>query len=371
VFVPGYWDYPLEDRGLLFAPVCIDRRVYLQPNFCFTPTCCLPCDCLCSALFVRPGCCCYFFGDFFGPRCERQGFCAWLDCRVGGHPCDPLWSHFAHHHHAGAGDLRRLYSGRHSGDIPPPPRTLAQQHTLLQNLRRETGTDPGKDLMVVAPLHQVDRQTVKLHALPHDQRVAEQQAARHLHEVAKQRNQVEGDLLAKAPPTPPTEAAHKVKVELPATAAPLKDRPIVAAPPPPTPAIPHEQPHVARAAPVPPSPPASAALKQEVVPPHDPKTEAPAEAKHDPTPPAPHKEPPPPPPPDHKDPAPPPPPKKEPAVAPLSPMPAPPPPKVNIAPPPPPKMHVAPPPPPPPVRAMPPPPAPRPAPPPPPPHHHK
>src|SRR5262249_2239441 len=60
VFVPGYWDYPLPDRGLLFAPVCIDRRVYLQPNYCFTPCHCIPCDGLFSALFVRPGCCCYF-----------------------------------------------------------------------------------------------------------------------------------------------------------------------------------------------------------------------------------------------------------------------------------------------------------------------
>ena len=27
VFVAGYWDYPLESRGLLFAPVALDRRL--------------------------------------------------------------------------------------------------------------------------------------------------------------------------------------------------------------------------------------------------------------------------------------------------------------------------------------------------------
>src|SRR5262249_8471033 len=149
IFVPGYWDYPLEDRGLLFAPVCIDRRVYLQPHYCFTPTYVVPCHCLFGCLFVRPGCGCYFFGDYFGLGYERHGFCPWLDWRVGGCNCDPLWNFYAGCH-PWEGDLQGLYAGRRNGSIPPPPRTLAQELTLHQG--HHHGISPGnvKHVAVVA-----------------------------------------------------------------------------------------------------------------------------------------------------------------------------------------------------------------------------
>jgi hypothetical protein len=54
VFVEGYWDYPLEERGLLFAPVCIDPVVLARPRFCYTPSYVVSCDFLPTALFVRP-----------------------------------------------------------------------------------------------------------------------------------------------------------------------------------------------------------------------------------------------------------------------------------------------------------------------------
>jgi len=34
---PGYWDYPLEERGLLNAPVYIDQQFSLNPNWSYTP----------------------------------------------------------------------------------------------------------------------------------------------------------------------------------------------------------------------------------------------------------------------------------------------------------------------------------------------
>src|SRR5437763_31716 len=33
VFVDGYWDYPLEDRGLIFAPVVFRQPLYLDPGY--------------------------------------------------------------------------------------------------------------------------------------------------------------------------------------------------------------------------------------------------------------------------------------------------------------------------------------------------
>ena len=38
VFVDGYWDYPLEDRGLLFAPVYFKQPLWRNPDWCYQPS---------------------------------------------------------------------------------------------------------------------------------------------------------------------------------------------------------------------------------------------------------------------------------------------------------------------------------------------
>src|SRR4029079_2659357 len=37
VFVEGYWDYPLDTRGVLFAPVYIAPAVVVRPASVYTP----------------------------------------------------------------------------------------------------------------------------------------------------------------------------------------------------------------------------------------------------------------------------------------------------------------------------------------------
>ena len=38
VFVDGYWDYSVANRGVLFAPVYFDGGVYAQPGFSYSPS---------------------------------------------------------------------------------------------------------------------------------------------------------------------------------------------------------------------------------------------------------------------------------------------------------------------------------------------
>src|SRR5262249_51241877 len=66
VFVSGYWDYPLEARGLLFAPVCFTRPLWQTPGWCYRPSYAVGCGPLLSALFVRPHWGHYYFGDYYG-----------------------------------------------------------------------------------------------------------------------------------------------------------------------------------------------------------------------------------------------------------------------------------------------------------------
>ena len=67
IYVSGYWDVPLLDRGLLFAPVRFSRSV-LGAGFVYQPSYVIQPDFLAGALFVRTGRRLYYFGDYFEPR---------------------------------------------------------------------------------------------------------------------------------------------------------------------------------------------------------------------------------------------------------------------------------------------------------------
>src|SRR5205823_4325651 len=52
IFVEGYWDAPLDERGLLFAPVRFDLRVWGRRPY--VPQYVVPTDFLIGALFIAP-----------------------------------------------------------------------------------------------------------------------------------------------------------------------------------------------------------------------------------------------------------------------------------------------------------------------------
>ena len=63
VYVSGYWDYRLEDRGVLYAPVRVDptyqiTEIYI-PMLPVNPQAAL------VNLFVQPGYCHYYYGDYY------------------------------------------------------------------------------------------------------------------------------------------------------------------------------------------------------------------------------------------------------------------------------------------------------------------
>ena len=74
IFVPGYWDYAIDQRGLLFAPVAFDAGFYSQPGFCYTPAVVVNVTFITVNLFIGPGRHHYFFGDYYDDRCHRRGF---------------------------------------------------------------------------------------------------------------------------------------------------------------------------------------------------------------------------------------------------------------------------------------------------------
>jgi hypothetical protein len=237
LFVEGYWDFALANRGLLFAPVFLTPRSYLRPGWSYRPSYVLLDDFLTSALFVRLTTNHYYFGDYFDPRYTRLGFTPWVDFRINRTFYDPLFAYFRWHHRADPAveqDLQQLYAARREGRAPRPPQTLAQQQTLAKN--RTTSTSRN-NVTPLVPLNQA-KTTVKLQPVPSTQLVAERQAVKELRALSRERSQVEADVAAQRSPRAGTaRTPGPVKVELarvklgsPTTGS------VNAAPPPPLPA---------------------------------------------------------------------------------------------------------------------------------------
>jgi hypothetical protein len=241
IFVDGYWDYPLEVRGCLFAPVCIERRFYCRPHWVYRPCCVVYHPALVCSLFVRPSCGCYYFGDYFEPRYRRLGFVAWVDFRIGRSCCDPL---FAYCRWQYRGDrvwernLRNVYIDRYRGTYPRPPRTLIQQTTVINNIHinKTVNVTNIRNVTMIAPITRVDRTIVKLQPVPRATRTRELQAIQHQRTMAQERQQTTARVIARGPaPTRPTDKPRVSKLTLPRVPAAVKSSgPRIA--PPPTPA---------------------------------------------------------------------------------------------------------------------------------------
>ncbi len=93
VFVEGYWDYPLDERGVLFSPIQAPPSAYSQPGFVYTPSMVVDLSLLFNQLFCAPSCDSYFFGDYYDASWARLGFFPWYACQDHFGWYDPIFCH--------------------------------------------------------------------------------------------------------------------------------------------------------------------------------------------------------------------------------------------------------------------------------------
>ncbi len=95
VYTAGYWDHPLADRGVLFAPTYFANDVLAQPNFSYTPSIALDTGLLTLNLFARPSYDHYYYGDYYGQNYASFGIQPWYSYNTGGRVAyDPLFSYY-------------------------------------------------------------------------------------------------------------------------------------------------------------------------------------------------------------------------------------------------------------------------------------
>jgi hypothetical protein len=247
IFVPGYWDYPLNTRGVLYAPIAYNAA-YVQPGYVYTPTYVVSDQCMMGAMFVRRGWGCYYFGDYYGPGYATGGYTAWCGTvgpgggfvigfgagRAWGY--DPLWSYYAvsYREHPGWRDgMSGLYVGRFNGTVPAPPVTLVQQNVYITRVTNVTvnvtdrytvvggsltvGNVNVSGMAMVAPTRLVVdmHPAMRIQPLPMAARREERVAAVRMREAAATRMRAENAIVARGGRIPKAgEAIHTTKLEV-------------------------------------------------------------------------------------------------------------------------------------------------------------
>jgi hypothetical protein len=194
VYVPGYWDYPLARRGLVFSPV-----YFAHPVAYYHPAICLDAGAFSVSLFCRPAYGHYYFGDYYDDRYVSIGIHPWFyynSPRVG---YDPLFVYYRWYHvdRMGERDWDVHLVGWHDyyrmhPDMRPP-RTWAAQQRLLASREGQMRPDIAR-LRMVGDVHVVARMpgaSMRMAAVSSAERARIQQSARESVRAQAERRQAE------------------------------------------------------------------------------------------------------------------------------------------------------------------------------------
>jgi len=154
VFLDGYWDFPLQRRGLVFAPVRFGPAY--RPGLAYTPRVVLDVHNLTSSLFTRVRYGQYYFGDYYAAEYVRVGFYPWFAVHNSRLGYDPLFAYadWANGRQDAGWEarLREAYYLRRDRADARPPRTFVG----VQELARRGGAG-GQDVILVRQLTEVSQ----------------------------------------------------------------------------------------------------------------------------------------------------------------------------------------------------------------------
>ena len=152
VMVEGHWDYPMEGRGVLFAPVSFPPSVYGQADVSYSPSAVIDAGVLTSSLFAYPRYSHYYFGDYYDDDYIRIGIYPWFDQVRIAFWCDPIFGYDRWRYRRGEPRWeereRHDYDQRRAQRDLRPARTFREQETRLAAVP----VAQRQNLQVVQPL---------------------------------------------------------------------------------------------------------------------------------------------------------------------------------------------------------------------------
>jgi hypothetical protein len=154
IFLSGHWDFPLNRRGVLFAPVYFPGRA-LEPVYSYSLSIAIDLDNLESALFVRPRYSHYYFGDYYDNVYIGMGIFPWFECVQRHTWYDPIYMHDRWRRHRDFPKWeeheRHEFDRRRADTSLRPPRTYRE-------LEHRLGSMPGdqrRSFEMAAPMMEV------------------------------------------------------------------------------------------------------------------------------------------------------------------------------------------------------------------------
>ncbi len=133
IFAEGHWDYSLERRGVLFAPVYFPSSVYLRAGFTFSPGIVIDMGLLQVSLFAYPRYRHYYFGDYYDHAYLSVGIFPWFESHRRHSWYDPVYEHARWHHRS---DLRWEEHERDQYSRLRDDKTLRPAHTFHEQESR-------------------------------------------------------------------------------------------------------------------------------------------------------------------------------------------------------------------------------------------
>jgi WXXGXW repeat (2 copies) len=229
IFSDGYWDYPLYNRGMLFAPARFSSNIWGTPGWNYQPRYAYGIQGLLGSLFVRPGFNRYYSGDYYGTTYNSQGFVPWFDYRSGTKLPDPLYNYSRWNSRADAqweNNLRGLHKERLAGTAARPPITLIKQNEFIHNVTVNKKLQIGdksiavtdaqsilKHMPVIAPLNKIEQKEFKLQPVAKIAAAEERKAAQQIAAAALERQKREAAIANGVHPAKPTDPPARVKIE--------------------------------------------------------------------------------------------------------------------------------------------------------------
>lgn len=135
VFAPGYWDYPLATRGLIYAPMYFGPGVYGRPGFRFVPSVVINTNMMSFALFGRPAYSHYYFGDYYAGGYVGFGIYPWY--ALNRYAYNPIYTHQVWMNRNNVNwsrDMRAHYSERRENPALRPPQTFREFHAARDQI---------------------------------------------------------------------------------------------------------------------------------------------------------------------------------------------------------------------------------------------
>ncbi len=193
VFVDGYWDYSVDRRGILYAPVYFDPAVSMRRDFSYSPKAVVNLSVFSDHLFVRPRDNHYYFGDYYASSYRNSGFFASFSFQSSRQGYDPIFARDRWQHQQDPDWERRIEADfriRLDDESARPSRTLAEQNRLTTGELKSK----ARSTVVGALLDQLGRRAdtpMRLQSLDAEEREKIAQRGKQVQDYREERQRLE------------------------------------------------------------------------------------------------------------------------------------------------------------------------------------